>query len=287
MPKLFGNIKILLLLSLIITLTACTATQEVSSVSYINNPEIAYPKSDDNSEILDDFYLEVAKDVPYSLTNANQIIIYRSADTVVVEIDYNQTIGYMEITNPAAFFEDLFVKRRGDTLLTTGALGGRSKKLYDDNYKFWNEAYLVIKNKEKDIYTGHYTLNENQKLVLKDEVLSEENLDLFKLEDKQLERFTNLEKLKELGDISYYKNAIGKRLYIDILSKGEGNIANIKPMQEKIESIFSKLDKKLMYEYNASYPKIIIRFRDDKGIYFKGTYISNIADGFNAEKAEY
>ncbi len=287
MSKPIKNIMILVAFSLIITLSACTATQEVSSVNYIKNPEITYPEMDDSAVKLDDFYIEVAKDVPYSLNNANKIDIYRSGDTVVVALDFNENITYTDITNAATFFEELFVKRRGDTLVTTGALGGHSKKLYDGKYKFWTESYLVLKENDKDIYTAIYKLNDNQDLVLNDENIDDEHLDLFKLEDKQLERFSNLEKLNELGEISYYRNAIGKRLYIDILSVEEGKIADIKPMQEKIDGIFTKLDKELMNEYNATYPKIIIRFRDDKGIYFKGTYISNIADGFTAEKAEY
>ncbi len=272
--------KTLIIITMIVSLSLFLVGCDKYQKDYIQPSNINYPSEDIKTTPFDKFYLTIANDY-YQVNNYNNINLYRYKDSAIIEVDFTENATYEDVYAASHFCNDLFVKERGNLFVVAGSISGFQKKVYEENYKFWDSIYFTLKINGKVIYQAFYKLDTNEKLLLENEYIDLEISNLFTLKKNQIKRFTNLAKLEEIGECSYYRNAFDNRLYIDIYNDKFLNYKTFNKMTDILHNAFTNLDKELMFYYNGSYPKIIIRFKDKNGIYYENILVSNVSDGFN------
>jgi len=267
---------VLMMIVILIILLGCEGYPK----NYIENTEIKFHNSKEDTTEFTDYYIEIANEY-YSMSNYNSIDLYRHDDSAIVVFDFNDEACFLDISKGGRFFIDLFIDRHGNPLVAIGKMGGFYSKVYDDDYKFWKDAYLICKVNNQIIYQAYYEMNNAERLSLADEYLSPTNSELFEIKKSQIERFKNLSSLDDIGKCTYSRNIFSSRLYIDILNDQSLSEEVLQDMIDTVITTFSNLDDELMFYYNGSYSKITIRFKDDIGVYHEINLISNMSEGFD------
>ncbi len=262
--------RVVLIIAFAIVLSFFGCAQSGFQKLYIELPAIQPPPLSEDCTLFDTFYNEVADDY-YQVANYEGLDMYRYDDVAVVVFDFNDAATHQDFNKAAQFFNNLFIVRHGNRLVSVGALGGLFKKLYDDDYEFWKYAYFVCEVNGETAFSARYELNDvgsAVKVSTSQEQFEPAYLDLFKLESENLSRFSNLAALDTVGQCSYYRNAFGNKLYIDI--NLDGNLSEEKFAEKKqaVEDAFSNVDDESLYYYQLSYTTVIVRFVDSTAPYY-------------------
>ncbi len=266
------NKKIIVLFFIMVIFTdSCTTNQQ----DYIKDKSIDFEEQTDTSEKFSSLYNRIADDY-YEISNYNKLDLYRNDDSAIIVFDFNDSATYEDVYHATEFFRNLFIEQHGQVWVSAGKMSsGFSEAIYDSNYEFWNDAYLVCKIKGNIIYQRYYKMGASKRLVFEKEYIHL-NSNLFELKEEQIERFKNLSKLTSFGKCRYYRNGAGNKLYIEIVNKKQLDDKAI----NSIDKVIKDLDDELIYYYNISYPKISIRLKDNHGIYYKKNYVLNAKKGF-------
>ncbi len=256
-------------LPLIMMLCALLAACSNNKVEYLEINTIAYPDLDDDCIVFDDFYRQVADEF-FDLEHYNDIKLYRHQDAAVVLLDFNKNSGYEDLLRANRFFHEMFISRCDETWVSVGKMSGFAKNIYDEDYKFWDEAYFIAKQDDKILYQSHFKKEENAKFVLSSEYINVDANDMFIFEKENLEKL-DLESIEKLGKTSYYRSPNGNTLYIQIDS--EMNEESLSTMAKTVDDVFNNLSEDAKTYCIGNYPRFIMRFQDDKGVYFEKEYL--------------
>ncbi len=268
------KILILLILVFFVLFLGCDSYEK----KYIESNMIEFPDRGTTSVDFSKYYNDIVKDY-YELSNVNKTEMYRYKDSAVIVFDFSNKVSYEEIRRSEQFFVKLFIEGHGKNTISVGKMSGFFKKVYDDNYNFWNDAFLVCKINDKIVYQLHYVMNDSSHLVFEKEYIDLKSK-LFELNKSNLKRFTNLKELEAIGDCSYYRNVIGNTLYIDIYKNESMSSSSFKDVRESIKKIITNIDDELFHYYSGSYTKIKILIRDNVGVYCEDSYILDLKHGF-------
>ncbi len=268
--------KIIYVTILILFIFLCSCSSQQSD--YIEGLKIKVHKSGENTIRFNDYYIDIANEY-YQIQNYNKINLYRYKDSAIAVFDFDNSVKYEDIYKAMQFFNQMFIVQRGATTVSVGSMSGFLKKIYDDDYKFWNDAYFICRINDRVVYEACYKENSADKLLLSDENIDFEYSNLFEIGEASIQRCSNLKKLNILGECKYYRSPIGNTLYIEIFTDSISD-KELKKSIGIVEDTLTNLDEELIYYYNSSYPIIEIMFRDSEGIYYQKRYISNLKNGF-------
>ncbi len=262
--------KAVLIMAFAVILSFFGCSQSGFQKLYIEPPAIQPPPLSDDCTTFDTFYNEVADDY-YQVANYEGLDMYRYDDVAVVVFDFNDAATHQDFNKAAQFFNNLFIVRHGNTLVSVGALGGFFKKLYDDDYEFWKYAYFVCKVNGETAFSARYELNDEgsaNKVSTSQEQFETAHQDIFKLESEKLSRFSNLAALENIGQCSYRRNVFGNKLYIDIYLEDNLSEAQYAEKKQAVEDAFTDVDDESLYYYQLSYTTVIVRFVDKTAPYY-------------------
>ncbi len=267
----FNKLKNKQLCALVIIIVFSFFGCQSYSKVYEEVPDISYEPKTDQSIEFDAYYIEIANDF-YQVTNYDSVDLYRNKDSAIVIFNFNDKASYQDINSAAQFFNDLFITRHGQTIISVGKMSGFLKKIYDDDYHFWQDAYFICKVNGEDAYSAFYQINDKGNLERIREKFTSSQADLFQLNLNQLKRFDNLANLNDVGKCIYYRNAFGTRLYVDIYYDKQLDEDSFEQLKETVDNIFLNVSDACAYYYSASYSTVVVRIKDNTGVYYKKLY---------------